>query len=110
VGRAARLHDDEGHIAVGKPALKLGAGQALGFVNAPVLVSHSELKNRLSKIDGNGSSIHLGLHSFEDLIPTSMKTSTPMWRNKMGESIPSFQRIAFGRANQLENPAHFADE
>ncbi|MEO8653482.1 MAG: hypothetical protein ABI409_05100 [Ramlibacter sp.] len=30
---------------------------------------------------------HLGLLSFEDLIPTPMKTSAPMSRKKRGESI-----------------------
>ena len=49
------------HIAVGKPAFELGAGQALGFNHAPVFIGHGELKHRLCKIDGNSSSIHVGL-------------------------------------------------
>lgn len=64
VGRAAGFHDDQIHVPVGKPAFELGAGQALGFDHAPVLIGHSELKNRLCKIDGNSSSIHVGLLTF----------------------------------------------
>jgi hypothetical protein len=89
VGRTAGLHDDQGDIPIGKPALELGAAQALGFNDTPVFIGYSELEHGLCKIDGNGSSIHVGLLMFEDLIPTPMKTSAPIWRKKQGESIPS---------------------
>jgi hypothetical protein len=64
VGRATGFHDDQRDIAIGKPALELGAGQALGFDHAPVFIGHGELENRLCKIDGNSSSIHVGLLTF----------------------------------------------
>jgi hypothetical protein len=91
VGRATGFHDDQADIPIGKPALELGAGEALGFNDAPVLVGHGELEHGFGKIDGNGSSIHLGLLTFdEDLIPTPMKTSASISRKQTGESIPSF--------------------
>jgi hypothetical protein len=40
--------------------------------------------------------MHVGLLSFEDLIPTPMKTSAPISRKQAGESIPSLQPTAFG--------------
>jgi len=45
--------------------------------------------------------MHLGLLSFEDLIPTPMKTSAQLSRKQTGESIPSFNAdatagLAFG--------------
>jgi len=54
-----------------------------------VLIGHGKLKHGLCKIDGNGSSIHVGLLTFEDLIPTPMKTRAPLSRKQTGESIPS---------------------
>jgi len=38
--------------------------------------------------------MHVGLLSFEDLIPTPMKTSAPISRKKRGESIPSIHRTS----------------
>ena len=85
----------EGHVAVGKPALELGAGETMRFDDMPGVIGHGELKNRLCQIDGNGCSIHVGLlTNVEDLIPTPMKTRAPMWRKQTGESIPSFHRMA----------------
>ena len=90
VGRSAGFHDDQGDRPVGKPALELSAGEALGFNNAPMLIGHCNLENGFGQIDGHGSSIHVGLLSFdEDLIPTPMKTSARMSRKQTGESIPS---------------------
>jgi hypothetical protein len=43
------FHDDQTDIPVDKPALELGACEALGFNDAPVLVGHGELKPVLSK-------------------------------------------------------------
>jgi hypothetical protein len=94
VVRSARLHDDQANITIGKPALELGARQALGFDNAPGCIGHGQLEDGLCQIDGNGCSIHVGLLSFEDLIRTPMKTSAPLWREKRGESIPSFDTDA----------------
>jgi hypothetical protein len=62
-----------------------------------VFVRHNELKDGLCKINGNGSSMHVGLLSFEDLIPTPMKTSALLSRKQTGESIPSFNRTRYGR-------------
>ena len=104
VGRAARLHDDQADIAIGKPALELGARQALGFDHAPGRIGHGQLEDGLCQIDGNGCSIHVGLLSFEDLIPTPMKTSAPMWRKKRGESIPSVNTDAQGRPRASRAP------
>jgi hypothetical protein len=53
-------------IPVGKPALKLGAREAVGFHHTPIGICHSELEHRLCKIDGNGSSIHVGLLLFDE--------------------------------------------
>ncbi|MBN9330861.1 hypothetical protein, partial [Comamonas sp.] len=50
-----------------------------------------ELEDGLCQINGDGCSIHLGLLSFEDLIPTPMKTSAHLSRKQTGESIPSFK-------------------
>ena len=36
--------------------------------------------------------MHVGLLSFEDLIPTSVKTSAPTSRKQSGESIPSVEK------------------
>jgi hypothetical protein len=64
VGRAAGFHDDQANGSVGKPALELGAAEALGFNDAPVLVGHGQLEDGLCQINGDGCSIHLGLLSF----------------------------------------------
>jgi hypothetical protein len=70
---------------------------SLGFNDAPVLVGHGELEHGLGKIDRNGSSIHVGLLTFdEDLIPTPMKTSALISRKQTGESIPSFEPTRTG--------------
>jgi hypothetical protein len=89
-----RFHDDQANIAIGKPALELRACQALGFDHAPGRIGHGQLEDGLCQINGNGCSIHVGLLSFEDLIPTPMKTRAPMWRQKRGESIPSIDTDA----------------
>lgn len=97
VSQAARFHDHQAHIAIDKPALELGAGEPVGFNDAPTVIGKGKLEHGLGEIDGNGCSIRVGLFSFdEDLIRTPMKTRAPMWRKKRGESIPSFQRPAFG--------------
>jgi hypothetical protein len=98
VGRAAGFHDDQAHRAIDEPALELGARQALGFNDAPLVVSDGELENGFGQIHGHGSSMYLGLLSFEDLIPTPMKTSAPLSRKQTGESIPSFEPTPDGAA------------
>ena len=106
VGRAAGFHDDQGHISVDKPAFKLGACQPLGFNHVPMFISHGQLKNRLCKINSNGSSIHVGLLLFKDLIATPMKTRAPLLRKKRGESIPSIERTSSSRLRLLPAAAH----
>ena len=64
VGRAAGLHDDQVNAAIGEPALELGARQALGFNDAPLIVGNSDLENGFGQVNGHGSSMHLGLLSF----------------------------------------------
>lgn len=49
------------------------------------------LNDGLCKIDGNSSSIQVGLLTFFRLFPTSMKNRTQILRKKTGESIPSFE-------------------
>jgi len=63
----------------------------------PLVIGNSELKYGLGKIDGNGSSIHLGLLTLKELFPTPMKTSTQLLRKTTGESIPSLNFAPFGR-------------
>jgi len=92
VGRATGFHDDQPHIPVHKPAFELGASEALGFNHTPLVIGNSELKHGLGKIDGNGSSIHVGLLTLKELFPTPMKTSTQLLRKTTGESIPSVER------------------
>ena len=59
----------------------------------PFATSGSELKHVLCQIDGNGTSIHFGLLSFEQLIPTTMLTRTLQFGAKArGKSIPLFKR------------------
>ena len=71
--------DDQIHLPVGKQAFELAARQALRFNHAPERIGHGELKDRICKIDGNGSSIHVGHLSFDEhLMPTPMNTSAPM--------------------------------
>ena len=98
VVRAAGFHDDQGHLAVGESAFELGAGEAMRFNDAPGVIGHGELENRLCPIDGNRCSIHVGLlANAEDLmIPTPMKTRAPMWRKPTGESISSRHPTTFG--------------
>ena len=43
--RAAGFHDDQAHIAVGKPAFKLGAGGVMGFNDFARRIGHRELKH-----------------------------------------------------------------
>ena len=63
------------------------------------VIGHSELKHVLRQINGNGTSIHFGLLSFEQLIPTTMLTSAPQFdAKKRGESIPSIERTRSGSA------------
>lgn len=96
--RAAGFHDDQGHFALREPAFELGAGEAMRFNDAPGVIGHGELENRLCPIDGKRCSIHVGLlANAEDLmIPTPMKTRAPMWRKSTGESIPSLHPTIFG--------------
>ncbi|MCY1368914.1 hypothetical protein D9M69_559260 [compost metagenome] len=64
VRRAAGFHDHQGYRSVGEPALELGAGEALGFNDAPLIVGGGDLENGFGQVDGHGSSMHLGLLSF----------------------------------------------
>ncbi len=43
-----------------EPVFELTARQTMRFDDAPLAISHGELKNVLGKINGNGSSIHFG--------------------------------------------------
>src|SRR6185369_17176477 len=108
VGRAARLHDDQANISIGKPALELSASEPVFLSHAPGHVGYGQLEDGLCQIDGDGCSIHVGLLSFEDLIHTPMKTSAPMWRQKRGESIPSVNSEAgtftLGSSCRLASP------
>ena len=80
---------------------------SLGFNDVPVLVGHGELEHGLGKIDRNGSSIHVGLLTFdEDLIPTPMKASAPISRKQTGESIPSIEPTAASALRALAASAH----
>ena len=107
VGRAARLHDDQGDIAIGKPALELSAGEPVFLCDAPRRIGDGQLEDGLCQIDGDGCSIHVGLLLFEDLIRTSMKTSAPMWREKQGESIPSINRTSNSKLRLLSAAGYF---
>jgi len=98
MGRATGFHDHQIHLAVGKPALNLGAAQALGFNHAPVFIGDGKLEDGFGQIDGHGSSMHFGLLSFEDLIPTPMKTRALLSRKQTGESIPSFKQTSLRQA------------
>ena len=91
MSRAAGFHDDQIHFPVEKPTFELCSREALGFHHAPLRIGHSQLKDRLCKIDGNGSSIHVGLLTLKELIPIPMTTSTQLLRKKTGESIPSVE-------------------
>lgn len=64
VGRATGFDDHKADGSVNKSALELGAGQALGFNDMPVLIGHDELEDGLCQINGDGCSIHIGLLSF----------------------------------------------
>ena len=59
--RTAGLHHHELHGAVVEPARKLGPRQSCFLNHLPVPISASELEGVLGQINGNGSSIHLGL-------------------------------------------------
>jgi hypothetical protein len=95
-----RFHDDKAHGPVDEPAFKLGSCQALGFKDAPVLVGDGELENEFGQINSHGSSMHVGLLSFEHLIPTLLKTRVRISRKQTGESIPSL------KADDGDGPAH----
>lgn len=49
---------------------------------------HSGLKHEFCKINGNGSSIHVGILSFEDPSSTPMKTSAPFDAEKRRSPSP----------------------
>ena len=93
-------------LAVQELAFELGACETLGLHHTPVLIGHGKLKHGLCKIDGNGSSIHVGLLTFEDLIPTPMKTRAPLLRKQRGASIPSIDRAASSVLRTLPVAAH----
>lgn len=59
--------------------------------DAPGSIGDSQLEDGLCKIDGNGSSIHFGLLSFEDLTPTPMKTRAPISAQTSGGVHPIIQ-------------------
>ncbi len=92
VGRAAGFYHHQAHLSAEKPTFELGACEALGFDDAPLLIGGSQLENRLCKIDSNGSSIHVGLLTFERPDPMPMTTRAPLSRKKSGECIPSIER------------------
>jgi hypothetical protein len=74
----------------------------MGFHHAPVLIGNGELKDGLCKINGNGSSIHVGLLTLKDLIPMPMTNSAPLLRKKTGESIPSVKGTCLRQAPYVE--------
>jgi hypothetical protein len=86
--RVPIFHDDQPHIPIYKPAFELGAGEALRFNHMPFLIGNGELKHGLGKVDGNGSSIHVGLLTLKELFPTPMKTSKPLLRKTTGRVHP----------------------
>ena len=65
VGTAAGFHHHQADGAVGKPALELGAREALLLNDPPAAIGDGELEDGLRQIDSHdgqcGSSIHLGL-------------------------------------------------
>ncbi len=79
------------NTTIDEPAFKLGTREALCLNHAPLIVGCSDLENGFGQIDGHGSSMHIGLLSFdEDLTSTPMKTSALLSRKQTGEPIPSF--------------------
>ncbi|HEX5805098.1 MAG TPA: hypothetical protein VFY31_02030, partial [Macromonas sp.] len=64
------------------------------------------LEHGLCQINGDSCSIHLGLLSFEDLIPTPMKTSAHLSRKQTGESIPSIERTSPGKPGAASHLKH----
>ena len=96
---AAGFNDNEFNGSIVKPARKLRSRLTVRFHHAPGVIGHSELKHRLCQINGNGNSIHFGLLSFEQLIPTTMLISAPRFDAKeRAESIPSFKQTRLLRS------------
>ncbi len=83
------------HASAGGLPAEVGLGRNLDTGRAWLI-------DGLCKITGNGSSMHVGLLLFEDLIPTPMKTSAPMSRKQTGESIPSID--AYPQQQEAASP------
>ncbi len=108
VGRAAGFHDHARHRAVGKPALELSARQTLRLDGAPLAVGHAQRKHGLGQIDaddhagarlnrnGKARSIHVGLLRVMRRHPHHATPAGTLIPKCAGESIPSFERTAFG--------------
>ena len=60
VSGATRFHDDQRDIAILKPALELGAGEAMRLDDLPGRIGHGQLEDAFCQIDSNGSSMHFG--------------------------------------------------
>lgn len=77
-------HDDQLHGAIGKEAFKPTPGQPMRAHDLPLIIGPSRREDSICQIDGNGRSIHVGLLSFEDLIPTPMSTQTRCGKGRHG--------------------------
>jgi hypothetical protein len=61
VRRRAGFHHHQAHRTIVEPALELPKREARALKHLPVLIGRDELEYALGKVNGNGSSIHLGL-------------------------------------------------
>src|SRR2546422_7524805 len=95
---AASFHHHQLHRPVVEPPCKLGPRQSRFLDHLPAPIGSSELKDVLGQIDGNGSSIHLGLLLSIVLKPPKASAGTMMPNNEREESIPSVNADARGAA------------
>ena len=87
---AAGFHDDQVHLSVGKPAFELAARHAMGLDHLPRGIGHRKLENGLGQINGDGSSIHVGLLlSWFAPAHHRLERGTMMPGKRWEESIPS---------------------
>ena len=94
MGRATGFHHHQPHLAIDEPALELVACQAMGFQYLPMRIGHGQLEHALCQVNGDSSSIHVGLLSLMSADnPSHMSAS---WHDdavqKREESIPSIER------------------
>lgn len=67
-----------------KEAFKPTPGQPVRAHDLPLIIGPSRREDSICQIDGNGRSIHAGLLSFEDLIPTPISTQTRCGKGRHG--------------------------